>query len=102
MLAACAAPAIVKASSIMRVAPIVVPRNPLFAGEIGQFTGIRFYEDKMIQGGPTVGEVRSFSLLDLDRAITVADRVKPIDGDYVFIVNPDVTRDWKRALRGLA
>ncbi len=100
MLAACAAPAIVKASSIMRVVPVVAP--PTFSGEMGQFTSIRFYEDQMIQGGPAIGEVRAFSLLDLDRAITAADRVKPIDGDYVWLIKPDVARDWERALRGLA
>ena len=53
ILAAAAAPAIVRASSLMRVAPLIVPDpnltmldialdGPLLRGELGELNGIRF------------------------------------------------------------
>jgi hypothetical protein len=48
MLAACAAPAIVQAANIMRVAPVVapvvVPRQSLWKGEMGVWNSVRITE----------------------------------------------------------
>lgn len=47
MLAACAAPAYVKAGVLMPVRKIIVPR--VFPMEIGRYDGFRFIESPMLQ-----------------------------------------------------
>jgi hypothetical protein len=100
MLAACAAPAIVKASSIMRVVPIVVSRNPLFCGEIGQMSGIRIYREGLVE--PTIGAVRQLKLADIDRIWAMMERIQPVDDNYYWTMKPEYAREWQRALRGTA
>ncbi len=54
MLAACAAPAIVQAANIMRVAPVVapvvVPRQSLWKGEMGVWNSVRITERVPVTG----------------------------------------------------
>lgn len=64
LLAACAAPAIVQAANIMRVAPIVVPRTSIFRGEMGEWSGVRFTDS------------RPLKLADIDRMRAVIDRLE--------------------------
>jgi hypothetical protein len=44
-----AAPAIVRASSLMPVKAWVAPPKPIFAGEIGSWQGIRMLDQSMIE-----------------------------------------------------
>lgn len=77
-----AAPAIVKASSLMPVRDrLFTARTTLFAGELGQYEGVRF----------TAADVRRAM-----KAMEANNIPRMPDGNYFYIVDPG----WKPYLRG--
>ena len=86
ILALGVAPAVVKASSIMRVRPIVLPGDAefeLFRGEIGRYESVRFIE----------------STPDIHAMVAAMKRqhIPPgPDGNYIAIVHPSYMKDIQR------
>lgn len=94
------APAVVKASSIMRVRPVIVPGDAewvlgptegpyypteLFTGEIGRYEGITIMEP-----GVSIDDIRRM------REHARKHHIKPdADGCYIAMVTPDWTRDLR-------
>lgn len=94
MLALGAAPAIVRAESIMRVRPIIPPSVCL--AEIGHYESFRFIES------PHVDVSAESIRAACDKLREAAIKPVRIDGEdsWIVIVHPDRTEEVYEALRG--
>ena len=96
ILGAAAAPAIVRASSLM---PIVVPRSPLYTGEIGVIDGaIRFVSSPLMQlqfVKDRAGRIEGIGVRHIDPASIYLDSPGPVV-DRFQIIKVDLAQELRR------
>lgn len=101
ILGAAVAPAIVRASSLMPVAPkIIVPPSGLYTGEIGVIEDVRFVTSPLMQlrfVQDRVGRISGIGVRHIDPGLIYRDSPDPVSSRFQ-IIKPDLAHELRRAI----